>query len=133
MAHVPDPVSGRPGVALRWIVIAAYSIILIILALIPASAAPESVRIPDWAAHGLAYGIQCILVAWGLSGLTGSRRAILGGFIGAVAFGVVTECLQLLRPDRAVEITDLVANTTGALLACCVMGAAACRFSDRPE
>ncbi|MEE4272189.1 MAG: VanZ family protein [Thermoanaerobaculales bacterium] len=123
----------RPGAASRWVVIVGYSALLVILSMMPASAASTSLGVPDWLAHGIAYGIEAAMLAWGLSGVAVVRRPILAGLIGAIAFGMATESLQLFRPDRTAELKDLAANTAGAILAAVSMLVFGTRRMGRSE
>jgi VanZ family protein len=88
------------------------------MALLPPSSLVTSLSPPDWLAHAAAYGVQAGLVAWALMPGLGRRGALVGGVIGASAFGLVTEGLQLLGPGRSVELADVVANMAGAILVC---------------
>ena len=99
---------------------ALYATALVALALSPSlpSAAHDLVAVPDWAAHGLAYGIQASLLFWARLPSSDPLRAAVTGIVGASAFGAVTECLQLVQPARTVEARDLAANTVGAVLVC---------------
>lgn len=97
-----------------------YATALVVLAVSPSlpAAVPDLVVVPDWAAHGLAYGVQASLIFWALLPVAGRLRAAATGIVGASVFGAVTECLQLLQPARTVEVRDLAANTVGAVLVC---------------
>lgn len=75
----------------------------------------------DWLAHGLAYGLQVVILHELFKRLTGSRAAIGISVISAVAFGSVLEFLQLLQPLRFFEGSDLVANGVGAIAAALVL------------
>jgi VanZ family protein len=129
MADVPIPVIALrrereqpspivPGVALRWSANLAYAALLVTIALLPSTSSVLRHAPPDWLSHAAAYGLQCVLLHWALARSVGAHRALLGAFLGAVAFGSVNEGLQLLQPGRAVEARDLLANATGALIAC---------------
>lgn len=99
---------------------ALYATALVAMALSPSlpAAVSDLVDVPDWAAHGLAYGVQASLIFWARLPVAGHLRAAATGIVGASAFGAVTECLQLLQPARVVEVRDLAANTVGAVLVC---------------
>ena len=102
----------------RWAANLGYAILLVIMALIPSTSLVTELSVPDWFAHGVAYGIQAALIFWALLPSIGRHRALLMGVVGASVFGMVTEGLQLLQPGRSVEFNDLVANTVGAILVC---------------
>lgn len=103
---------------LRWVVIIAYSLLLIVMAVLPSRIVATAADVPDWISHALAYGIQSGLIYWGLVPIIGWRWALVGAFLGAVAFGAATEALQLFRPGRTLELKDLVADAAGALIVC---------------
>ncbi len=106
---------------IRWVVIIAYSILLIVMAVLPSRVVATVADIPDWISHALAYGLQSGLIYWGLVPITGWRWALVGAFLGTVAFGAATEIMQLLHPGRSLEFKDLVADAAGALIMCLVI------------
>jgi VanZ family protein len=110
-------VIGSIPVALRWTANAGYAAVLVSLALHPSPTSILSVSVSDWLAHGIAYGVQTMLVYWALVPNLGTRPAIVTACAGATVFGAVTEGLQMLQPGRLVEARDLVANAGGALVA----------------
>lgn len=76
-----------------------------------------SAGVSDHTAHALAYGAQAGLL---FIFLLPSRRRVTAAFLaatGAIVYGGIIEALQLLRPARSFEISDLAANATGAVLA----------------
>jgi len=115
----------RQGTTLRWAINAGYAILLIIMALVPSTSSIAELSPPDWISHAAAYGIQTAFVFWACLPTRGRNRALLIGVVGASAFGIVTEALQLFQPSRSVELKDLAANSAGALLACGLIIAAA--------
>jgi len=119
-----------PGKTLRWTVNLGYAVSLAIMAVVPSTSGISQLSIPDWCAHAAAYGLQAALLFWAcrLSFTRGS--AMVYGFVGASAFGMATEALQLLQPERSVELKDLAANSAGALLICGVIAGAG-RLSGR--
>lgn len=118
MAHVPLSVIQDRMLRTRWVVIIAYSLLLIVMAVLPSRVVASAADIPDWISHALAYGIQSGLIYWGLVPIIGWRWALVGAFLGTVAFGAATEAMQLLRPGRSLEFKDLVADAAGALTVC---------------
>jgi VanZ family protein len=106
------------GSVWRWLANAAYAAILVVLALLPSipPVAGRVIEIPDWAAHGTAYGVQAALLIWAWLPSIGTLRSAVAGIVGASSFGAVTETLQLLQPARSVEARDLAANAIGALV-----------------
>ena len=94
-----------------------YAVLLVALALIPRP--PEvvqGVHISDAAAHAVAYGLQAGMLLWMLARRFKSGLAYLLAWLGASAFGLLTELLQLLVRARSSELTDLVADAGGAAL-----------------
>ena len=118
MAHVPLPVIEGRVPRLRWAVIVLYSVLLIVMAVLPSRIVATAAGLPDWISHALAYGLHAGLVYWGLVPMVGWRGALTGAFLGAVAFGAATEVMQLFHPDRSLEFKDLAADAVGALLVC---------------
>ena len=114
-ARVANP---NPSRTLRWATNFLYAVLLVIMALIPSTFQVAELSVPDWLAHALAYGFQAGLLFWAVVPSLGPRRGLAGAFLGATAFGVATEGLQLLQPARTVELKDLLANTVGAMVAC---------------
>ncbi|MCU0302837.1 MAG: hypothetical protein MUC56_02110 [Thermoanaerobaculales bacterium] len=122
-----------PGAALRWSANLAYAALLVVAALLPSTSSLVHHAPPDWLSHGAAHGLQSVLLCWALAPSLGARRGLAGAFLGAVAFGTVTEGLQLLQPGRAVEGRDLIANAAGALLACATIAAIKGRDRGAPR
>ena len=58
------------------------------------------------------------LCAWALEPLASIRACVLAAFVGAFAFGVVVEGIQLFVPDREASLSDVVLNGIGALVGC---------------
>ena len=102
------------AVPFRWAANAGYAALLIVVAILPPSVIASRAAVPDWLAHGAAYGIQSALIFWALHPVMRRRSAVVGAVAGAIGFGTATEALQLLQPERAVELSDVVANAVGA-------------------
>ena len=115
----------RPRTVLRWATNMGWAILLVIMAVLPSTSRFTAISVPDWFAHATAYGIQAALLYWASFPSLGHGRSLAAGVVGAGAFGVVTEGLQILQPGRTVELRDLAANIVGALLVCCVIACAA--------
>jgi VanZ family protein len=106
----------------RWVANGGYAILLMIMAILPSSTLTAvGSSVPDWLAHGVAYGIQMALVYWAALPSLGHGRSLVVGVVAAGAFGLVTEGLQFLQPARTVELKDLAANAVGALIFCGVI------------
>jgi VanZ family protein len=91
-----------------------YAALLIVLAVLPQASTLSRLGTPDWLAHAAAYGIQGGLVFWAIGSAAPRCRRAATGVGTAVVFGAATEALQLVRPERSVELTDLAANAVGA-------------------
>ncbi len=116
-----SPMKHRPPIIIRWTANGGYAILLVTMAVLPSTLTTVGSSVPDWLSHAVAYGIQMALVYWAALPSLGHRRSLAVGVVAAGAFGGVTECLQFLQPSRTVELTDIVANTVGALAACGVI------------
>lgn len=92
-----------------------YATLLMALAVSPQ--APGPANVPDRLAHAVAYGIQAILLFLMLALVKPTTQALVIGCLGAVAFGICTEGLQLLQPTRSTELMDIVADACGAATA----------------
>jgi VanZ family protein len=108
---------------LVWIVAAniVYAAILVRAALMA-----RPYRVPvlgqmDWIAHGLAYGIQTVLLFLLTRRTSAQRPALVAAATGALIFGTAVEHLQLLQPTRYFQFTDLIANAVGVMLAVSVI------------
>jgi len=94
---------------------AIYSLVLIVLAIIPRVEGP-GIGISDSVLHAVAYGVFGGLV---LISLRPVLCGLLGGItalVSAVGMGLATEFLQLLVPYRSFEIRDVIADGVGALV-----------------
>jgi len=105
-----------PPITVRWIVNAIYAALLVALAVVPPSPWPGASSVPDWLAHGVAYGVQAALLFWAVPGTATTRSRTLAALTGAIVFGAVTEALQLLQPARSTELIDVVADAVGAAI-----------------
>ena len=103
----------------RRFVIAAnlvYAAVLLFLGVVP-DAPSIGVDIPDFAAHGVAYAVQTVLLFALFLPSIGRGNAAIFAVAGAVIYGGFVEALQFLQPVRIVEIRDLLANSVGAGIA----------------
>jgi len=62
------------------------------------------------------YGLQALLLFLMLRGVLPMLSALAASWAGATAFGLMTEALQTLRPERTAELGDVVADGVGAAL-----------------
>jgi len=95
-----------------------YATLLVIAAVLPPPSSIAGLTAPDWLAHAAAYGVQAGLLFWAVAPVVGRGRGLTVAFFGAAVFGALTEALQLLRPERAVEARDVAANIVGAAIVC---------------
>lgn len=96
-----------------------YAGLLVALAVTPRP--PESSGVSAQLAHAVAYGVQAVLLFSVLDRALPTGQALVAGGFVAVAFGALTEGLQLLQPTRHSEFADIVADGCGALIACAVV------------
>lgn len=89
-----------------------YAVVLLSLGILPTL---PGARVPDHAAHALAYGFQAGLLYLFLLPSQSRRTAALLAAAGAIVYGGLVEALQLVQPSRTFEIVDLVANAVGAV------------------
>jgi len=86
---------------------------------------PVHVTNIDKLAHGTVYAVLALLLAWGLArAFPGwSRARVLAvAFLLPLAYGVSDEFHQHFVPGRDVEVLDVVADATGALLVVAFLG-----------
>jgi VanZ family protein len=118
MASGEAPSAARPGpTGLLAAVNLVYATVLIVLAYIPHIPAPLGVRVSDVVAHGVAYGLQALLLLMLLRRLASPAVAALGACLGTGVFGGLTELVQFLQPTRATQLSDLAADCLGAAIA----------------
>ena len=125
MTRHPDPTArgsrGRTRSRL-WVWGPAWAAMALIFALSAVSSVPPAVRAVDdrlW--HGLGYGLLAALVLRALAAarwqaVTG--RTVLLAIAVATLYGVTDELHQWFVPGRTAQWSDLVADATGAAVAC---------------
>jgi len=121
MTNGEAPSVARPGPT--GLLVAAnlvYAMVLMFFAYIPHIPEPLGVRVPDVVSHGVAYGLQALLLLLLLSRLTSPVLAAFGACLGTALFGGLTEVVQLLQPTRATQLSDLGADCVGAAVAVAV-------------
>lgn len=96
-----------------------YAGLLVVLAVTPRP--PETSDVSAQLAHAIAYGVQAVLLFSAFSRGLPIGQALVASGVVAVAFGALTEGLQLLQPTRHSEFADIVADGCGALVACTVV------------
>ncbi len=99
----------RPLIALNT----AYAAMLIALAVVP-SIPGAGIGVSDTVVHAAVYGVQALLLFVMLNAVFPTTRALASAWIGATGFGLITEAVQLFRPERSVEFKDVIANAIGA-------------------
>lgn len=68
-------------------------------------------------AHLAAFAVLAALWWWALAAHLPGRRALVIAVVVAVGTGLATEWLQTFTPDRHFQLSDLIADVAGALLA----------------
>ncbi len=105
----------------RWTVYVLYLGLVALLSLVPADVFPaRATRLPgaDKVVHFAMYGGLAVLLRWTLAGrpVTGRRYGWALGM--ALGYGVLMEAMQhfFTGGTRAFAVSDIVANTVGAVL-----------------
>lgn len=102
---------------LRWIITAAYALVISYLSITPQTGLP-SFSYMDKLLHFVAYSGLGFLCAWALSfSITTSWRSII--FVAAciaTLYGILNEIVQMYIPTRSTEFYDAVANGAGAIV-----------------
>jgi VanZ family protein len=92
----------------------AYAALLVAASIVPPSAV-QIQSISDTASHGLAYGLQAVLLFALLVGRRAAPgRAAVAAVAGATLFGAFTESIQSVLATRSAEWHDLLADALGA-------------------
>lgn len=78
----------------------------------------------DKVVHTSLFAVQAGLWAWAL---TGKSRPIWPAVVGTVAFGAFTELQQHFLPSRSMELGDLLADASGAVIGAAAFAALALR------
>jgi VanZ family protein len=108
----------------RWKLFPAYSLILILLAVLPINGPGSqinhifivSVRL-DYLLHGLVYIPLAVLAVIDRKLMFGkSSLRTFGWFMVLIIFAAVTEWIQYYLPYRAFNINDLMANILGIII-----------------
>ena len=94
---------------------------LLAVAGLAASLPGSALLVSDALVHGVAYGVQTLLLFWMLRAVLQPLNALLGAVLGAGLYGALVEALQFLQPTRAVEAGDLAANFAGVGVGCAVI------------
>ena len=103
----------RPQLAARVLTCSVYSAVLVGLAGAPSLPALPG-AITDVHLHAVAYGLHALILYWTTAAVFSPLGAIGAAWIGASAFGGLTELHQLFRPPRTPELKDLLADIAGA-------------------
>lgn len=109
----------RSSVAWRWGLLAGYMACIFILSSIPGRSLPQ-VRISDKLLHVGEYGLLSVFMCRALRGQMPAwprARIALLGALAAVGYGATDEFHQLFVPYRSADLTDLAADSLGAILA----------------
>jgi hypothetical protein len=108
----------------RWFLMLAYAGSVFVVSAIPGNTLPH-VRVSDKLLHMVEFGGLAVLLCRALTmQMPGrSRRSILVmSLVAAMCYGALDEAHQLFVPQRMPDVTDLVADSVGALLGgwCCL-------------
>ena len=102
---------------LRWLITAAYALVISYLSITPQSGLP-SFSYMDKLLHFVAYAGLGFLCVWALSfSITASWRSII--FVAvciATLYGILNEIVQMYIPTRSTEFLDALANGAGAVV-----------------
>ena len=114
MADVSLPLAGTWKVRALAVVNVAYAALLVAASIVPPSTV-QIQSISDTASHGLAYGLQGVLLFALLVGrLAAPGPAAVAAVAGATLFGAFTESIQSVLATRSAEWHDLLADALGA-------------------
>ena len=113
---------------IRWLLAIAYTLLITVILLQSAVQPVIDTGIPPGPPsferelffsimHVLGFGLLTVLWWWALLVYLPHRRALIVAVVIALVFGAVTEWLQGFAPDRAVQITDFLANCAGVAFA----------------
>lgn len=97
-----------------------WGVFIFVMSLLPSSELPNVlITTDDLIIHGGVYGVYGLLLSWALhKSDTYSFKARVGIWTFATLFGVLVEIAQAtLTQYRQFEFLDMLANSTGALLA----------------
>ena len=110
-----------------------WAVVIAILTLSPGRAVPD---VPFWniphfdkIVHAGIFGMLSFLMARGtIRQYAGQKikKAFVISFFVAIGYGLIIEYLQRLVPGRSFELSDLMANTAGA-----VLGLIGCHFLSK--
>ena len=120
----------------RWLVCAAYTVLLTVLSLVPrAAVVPVSPPIPhaDKLGHFLAYGLYALLIAWAAAPRW--RIDVRSAAAVVIYCGLFGLCMEVLQPvmqpmDRTFSMADFLANIAGS---CVFVGIACVALPDERE
>jgi len=115
-----DAARQRPQLGARaaWVLNLGYAAAITALALTPV---PPRMGGSDWLYHGLAFGIQTVLLYGLFRQSWPAARSLAAAGMCALCYGGVIELLQLCVPGRYFELTDLAANGLGVLLSAALL------------
>jgi VanZ family protein len=116
-----DGPTQRPRVVLAAAVNLAYAAALARVSLMARTYHVPVFSARDWLSHGFAYGLHTVLLYILFRASMTKKRAILRAAGTALAFGGFLELMQMTRPTRYFEATDLLANAVGVGIASLMM------------
>jgi VanZ family protein len=108
----------RIGALVAWTLNFGYAAAITALALTPV---PPRIGVRDWFMHGLAFGIQTVLLYGLFRRSWPAASSLRAAGMCALGYGGVIELLQLYVPGRYFELSDLAANGVGVLLSAALL------------
>ena len=102
---------------LTWLVFISYNVLLLWLSVQPASGIPSWADTVDKQIHAVQYGLLCLIAIYAFRHFFQkqlTRKGLALAFLYSVSLGLVTELLQLARPDRTFSLADWLADGLGA-------------------
>ena len=106
-------------IILRWTLAFLYAAGLFVVSSIPGNDLPQ-LKIGDKLLHALAFGGLAVLICRALRAQKpawSQRTVVVLGVLAAVAYGCFDESYQSFVSERRAELSDVVADGVGALLA----------------
>ncbi|HEU4995909.1 MAG TPA: VanZ family protein [Gemmatimonadaceae bacterium] len=100
----------------RWLPPLLWAGVILFVTSVPGNMLPQEVSPYDKLVHLTIYGLFAVLLTRDLSQVTTVWRAALFALTIAVAFGAADEWHQQFIPRRDADVTDWVADSTGAAL-----------------
>ena len=104
---------------LRWVAVIGWMALLFLLSARPSptlSAEPIADVLIKKAGHLALYAVLAAGVAWVVASTRWAERALVIGFVVAVAYGLSDEAHQALTPGRSPSLVDVGIDAIGAVI-----------------